>query len=69
MDLWVLWDILVVYFGISFILLDIVSDLWKVLVVVGVGDVDNVECVGVMMGGLNMWVSLSVGDMVKEVGI
>lgn len=37
--------------------------------VVGVGDVDNVECVGVMMGGLNMWVSLSVGDMVKEVGI
>jgi hypothetical protein len=52
--------------GISLIGLDTTSNPNKVLAVVGVGDVDNAQRVGVTVGGLNTRVSSSVGSMVTE---
>jgi hypothetical protein len=52
--------------GASLIALDTTGNPRKVLAVVGVGDVDNAERVGVTVGGLNTRVSSSVNDMVGE---
>ncbi|WP_236977852.1 alpha/beta hydrolase [Mycobacterium kiyosense] len=52
--------------GSSLILLDTTGLAGKVLAAVGVGDVDNAECVGVMVGGLNTRVSASVFDVTNQ---
>lgn len=65
-DLQALQDTLNKHPGTSLIDLDTTSNPRKVLAVVGVGDVDNAERVGVTVGGLNTRVSSSVDAMVRE---
>jgi hypothetical protein len=52
--------------GTSLILLDTTSNPGKALAAVGVGDVDDAECVGVTVGGLGTRVSSHVGSMVSQ---
>ncbi|QLL10446.1 hypothetical protein H0P51_23320 [Mycobacterium vicinigordonae] len=65
-DLRALRDALDANPGSSLILLDTTGIPGKVLAAVGVGDVDNAECVGVTVGGLNTRVSASVLDMTNQ---
>lgn len=50
----------------SLILLDTKITPGKVLASVGIGDVDNAECVGVMVAGLNSRVSATVADLTNQ---
>lgn len=52
--------------GSSLILLDTTGNPGKVLAAIGVGDVDNAECVGVTVGGLNTRVSVSAVDATNQ---
>lgn len=65
-DLTALSNTLAAHPGTSLIELDTTSNPNKVLAIVGVGDVDNAERVGVTVGGLNTRVSSSVDAMVRE---
>jgi hypothetical protein len=65
-DLTALNNTLAAHPGTSLIELDTASNPNKVLAIVGVGDVDNAERVGVTVGGLNTRVSSGVDSMVRE---
>lgn len=65
-DLTALSNTLAAHPGTSLIELDTTSNPNKVMAIVGVGDVDNAERVGVTVGGLNTRVSSSVDAMVRE---
>ncbi|WP_156622928.1 alpha/beta hydrolase [Mycobacterium sp. 1164966.3] len=52
--------------GARLMLLDVDGDPRKVLAAIAIGDVDDAECVGVTVGGLNTRVSSSVEQMVRE---
>jgi Alpha/beta hydrolase len=65
-DLTALSNTLAAHPGTSLIELDTTSNPNKVLAIVGVGDVDNAERVGVTVGGLNTRVSSGVDSMVRE---
>jgi hypothetical protein len=65
-ELRALQDALAATPGTNLILLDTTSNPGKAFAAVGVGDVDNAECVGVIVGGLNTRVSVSVGGMVDQ---
>lgn len=65
-DLTALQQALAAYPGARLILLDTNGNPRKVLAAVGIGDVDDAECVGVTVGGLNTRVGSSVGQMVTE---
>lgn len=51
------------------ILLDTTGIPGKVLAAVGVGDVDNAECVGVMVPGLNSRVSATAADLTNQAAL
>jgi hypothetical protein len=65
-DLLELQQALATHPGAALILLDTNGNPGKVLVAIGVGDVDDAERVGVTVGGLNTRISSSVGQMVNE---
>ena len=65
-DLTALSNTLAAHPGTSLIELDTTSNPNKVLAIVGVGDVDNADRVGVTVGGLNTQVSSGVDSMVRE---
>ena len=65
-DLTALRNTLAAHPDTSLIELDTNSNPNKVLAIVGVGDVDNAERVGVTVGGLNTRVSSGVDSMVRE---
>jgi Alpha/beta hydrolase len=52
--------------GARLMLLDADGHPRKVLAAIAIGDVDDAECVGVTVGGLNTRASSSVGQMVRE---
>ncbi|WP_156661592.1 alpha/beta hydrolase [Mycobacterium sp. 852002-51163_SCH5372311] len=65
-DLIALQQALTAHPGARLMLLDADGDPRKVLAAIAIGDVDDADCVGVTVGGLNTRVSSSVGQMVRE---